>query len=119
MPPSDGGSTAKRLMRAQQRHTAMKGLQHMKRHQDTTTHHSAGVLLAKTQPSDSSPAFVSLDAETRTAVDTATAAFHLSRRPQTLRGWACREDGPLRAVRLHGRLAWKTDDLRRLWGVAK
>jgi hypothetical protein len=79
----------------------------------TTTHHGV-----ETMEGVTGPAFVSLDRETRTAVDTATAAFHLSRQPQTLRGWACREDGPLRAVRIHGRLAWKVADLRRLMGVA-
>lgn len=65
------------------------------------------------------PDFGSLHLETRTAVDTATAAFHLNRQPQTLRGWACHEDGPLRPVRVHGRLAWKVADLRRLMGVAQ
>jgi hypothetical protein len=60
----------------------------------------------------------SLDLETRAAVDTATAAYHLSRQPQTLRGWACHEDGPLRPMRINGRLAWKTEDLRRVLGVA-
>lgn len=63
-------------------------------------------------------AFVSLDAETRTAVDTATAAYHLSRQPQTLRAWACLENGPLRPVRVHGRLAWPVAELRRVLGVA-
>ena len=60
---------------------------------------------------------LSLEHETRAAVDTETAAFHLSRAQQTLRGWACHEDGPLRPIRVHGRLHWKTDDLRRLLGV--
>lgn len=64
------------------------------------------------------PAVVALDRETRTAVDTATAAYHLSRRPQTLRGWACKEDGPLRPVRVHGRLAWPVAELRRVLGVS-
>ncbi len=63
-------------------------------------------------------AFVSLDRETRAAVETGTAAYHLNRQPQTLRAWACLENGPLRPVRVHGRLAWKTDDLRRVLGVA-
>lgn len=66
----------------------------------------------------SAPAFVSLDRETRTAVDTATAAYHLSRQPQTLRAWACLENGPLRPVRIHGRLAWPVAELRRVLGVA-
>lgn len=55
-----------------------------------------------------------LHAETRTAVDTETAAAHLSRRPQTLRLWACKENGPIRPIRVHGRLAWPTAELRRL-----
>ena len=59
-----------------------------------------------------------LERETRAAVDTATAAFHLNRQPKTLRGWACREDGPLRPLRVNGRLAWPTAELRRLLGVA-
>lgn len=77
------------------------------------THHSPQVRAATT-----GTVFVPLDVETRAAVDTATAAFHLNRQPQTLRGWACHEDGPLRPVRVHGRLAWKVADLRRLMGVA-
>ncbi len=59
----------------------------------------------------------SLQHEPRAAVDTETAAFHLNRAQQTLRIWACRENGPLRPIRISGRLAWKTDDLRRLLGV--
>lgn len=60
---------------------------------------------------------VSLTHEPRAAVDTETAAFHLNRAQQTLRIWACRENGPIRPLRISGRLAWKTDDLRRLLGV--
>ena len=62
--------------------------------------------------------FPPLEAVTRPAVDTAAAAYYLNRRPQTMRGWACHEDGPLRPLRVNGRLAWKTDDLRRVLGVA-
>ena len=58
--------------------------------------------------------FIPLALEARPAVDTAAAAHYLNRRPQTLRGWACLENGPLRPVRVHGRLAWKTEDIRRL-----
>lgn len=54
-----------------------------------------------------------LEAETRTHVDTATAAFHLNRRPQTLRTWAMgRKDAPLRPVRVNGRLSWAVADIR-------
>ena len=78
------------------------------------THQSAEARVGAT-----GPAFVSLASETRAAVDTATAAYHLNRQPQTLRGWACLENGPLRPLRVHGRLAWKTEDLRRVLGVAQ
>jgi hypothetical protein len=70
-------------------------------------------------PGSTRPAYLPLSRETRAAVDTATAAFHLSRQPQTLRGWACREDGPLRPLRVHGRLAWSVAELRRVLGVAE
>jgi len=56
--------------------------------------------------------------DTRHAVNTACAAWHLNRREQTLRGWACHEDGPIRPTRINGRLAWKTADLRALLGVS-
>jgi hypothetical protein len=62
-------------------------------------------------------AFVPLDLESRSALDTETAAYHLSREPQTLRVWACRESGPLRPLRINGRLAWRTADLRALLGM--
>ena len=50
----------------------------------------------------------------RPTVDTAAGAHYLNRRPQTLRCWACREDGPLRPIRINGRLAWPVAELRRL-----
>ena len=62
--------------------------------------------------------FPPLDRETRAAVDTETAAYHLSREPQTLRVWACKEIGPLRPLRVNGRLAWPVSELRRVLGVA-
>ena len=61
---------------------------------------------------------VPLVEEDRVAVDTRTAAYHLNRAEQTLRIWACRENGPLRPVRIFGRLAWPVAELRRLLGVA-
>ena len=59
-----------------------------------------------------------LSEEKRSAVPTSDAAFHLSRAQQTLRIWACRENGPLRPLRIQGRLAWPVADIRRLLGVA-
>ena len=52
--------------------------------------------------------FVALAEETRLTVDTATAAYHVGRMPQTLRGWAMNDTAPagLRPHRLKGRLAW-------------
>jgi hypothetical protein len=64
------------------------------------------------------PAFSPLEHETRAAVETECAAFHLSRKPQTLRCWAAFESGPLRPLRVNGRLAWPVAELRRLLGVA-
>lgn len=62
--------------------------------------------------------FPSLANETRHAVPTECAAFHLGRKPQTLRIWACYESGPIRPVRLHGRLLWPVADLKKLLGAA-
>lgn len=56
--------------------------------------------------------------EPRSHVPTDCAAFHLNRQPQTLRVWACLENGPLRPVRINGRLAWPVADIRRVLGVA-
>jgi hypothetical protein len=64
------------------------------------------------------PLFVSLDRETRVGVETDCAAYHLNRRPQTLRCWAAFETGPLRPLRINGRLMWPTAALRKLCGVA-
>lgn len=81
---------------------------------EAATHHSAEVRTGTT-----GPAVVSLACETRAAVDTATAAYHLNRQPQTLRGWAMRDGtGPLRPLRINGRLAWPVAELRRVLGVA-
>ena len=60
---------------------------------------------------------VPLSDETRTAVPTSDAAMHLSRAQQTLRIWACKENGPLRPIRINGRLAWPVAELRRVLGL--
>lgn len=62
--------------------------------------------------------FPPLEHVTRPAVDTAAAAYYLNRQQQTLRGWACLENGPIRPFRINGRLAWKVEDLRRVLGVS-
>lgn len=58
--------------------------------------------------------YTALERENRTVIDTNEAAFHLGRKPQTLRKWACHEDGPLRPVRIMGRLAWNVADIMRI-----
>jgi len=55
--------------------------------------------------------------EARSALPTGEAARHLGRAPQTLRLWACREDGPIRPLRIHGRLAWPVAEIKRLLGA--
>lgn len=55
-----------------------------------------------------------LHLETRAAVDTATAAFHLNRKPKTLRSWASSGRGPIAPLRINGRLAWPVTTLREL-----
>lgn len=42
------------------------------------------------------------------------AATALNRKPQTLRKWACLENGPIRPVRINGRLAWRVSDIQAL-----
>lgn len=58
--------------------------------------------------------FIALADETRIAINTDAAAFHLGRKPQTLRKWACFEDGPLRPIRINGRLAWPVAQIKQL-----
>ena len=56
--------------------------------------------------------FPPLALETRTTITTAAAAYYLNRKPQTLRGWACLENGPIRPLRINGRLGWKVADIK-------
>ena len=58
--------------------------------------------------------FLPLDLETRTAIPTDASAYHLNRKCQTLRAWACLENGAIRPVRINGRLAWNVADIRNL-----
>lgn len=71
-----------------------------------------------TMATNATPQLQLLENVTRPTVDTAAAAYYLNRQPQTLRAWACREDGPIRPIRVNGRLAWPVAELRRVLGVA-
>ncbi len=68
----------------------------------------------KALASHSQQIFPPLESITRPTVPTDAAAFYLNRRPQTLRAWACLENGALRPVRINGRLAWNVSEIRNL-----
>ena len=61
---------------------------------------------------------ISLENEVRLTLPTSEAAYHLNRANQTLRIWAMR-DGPIRPVRVNGRLAWPVSELKRVLGMAR
>lgn len=64
--------------------------------------------------------FPPLERETRPTVTTEQAAYYLNRKPQTLRAWACLENGAIRPIRISGRLAWPVAAIRDLLaGVTK
>ncbi len=67
----------------------------------------------------SNSSFIPLNLEQRTHVDTASAAFHLGRKAQTMRVWASTEKGPIRPVRINGRLSWPVAEIRRLLNFAE
>ena len=50
----------------------------------------------------------------RPTLSTEQAAELLHRKPQTLRKWAAHGTGPIRPIRIFGRLAWPTDAIRKL-----
>ena len=60
-----------------------------------------------------------LHEETRPTVETAAAAHYLHLAQQTLRIYACKENGPIRPIRIPGssKLHWKTADIKQLLGV--
>ena len=78
------------------------------------TNFSADTRRAVTEPQQFPP----LEQVTRPTVPTEQAAYYLNRRPQTCRAWACLENGPIRPIRINGRLAWNVAELRRVLGVA-
>lgn len=47
-------------------------------------------------------------------VPTDAAAYYVNRKPQTLRKWAALETGPIRPIRINGRLGWRVEDLKKL-----
>jgi len=62
--------------------------------------------------------FPPLELVTRPRLTTEEAAYYLNRKPQTLRAWACLESGPIRPIRIGGRLAWETSAIKALLGLS-
>ena len=87
----------------------------MENHLPTTTQaeHSSATRHAVSDPQK----FLPIELERRPRIITEQAAYYLNRRPQTLRAWACLENGPLRPTRMHGRLLWGMAEIRELLGV--
>ncbi len=69
--------------------------------------------LPATSAAHTLPVFPPLEQVTRPTVPTNQAAYYLNRQPQTLRAWACLENGVLRPIRINGRLAWPVADIRK------
>jgi hypothetical protein len=65
----------------------------------------------------SQPYLPPIEQITRSHIPTNDAAFYLSRKPQTLRTWACFENGLIRPIRINGRLAWPVSEIKKLLGV--
>jgi addiction module HigA family antidote len=68
-------------------------------------------------PQQATAQYVPLKQVTKPNLTTAEAEFYLNRRPQTLRAWACLENGPIRPRRIGGLLAWPTNLIKALCGV--
>lgn len=58
--------------------------------------------------------FPPLESVTRPTVPTEQAAYYLDRRPQTMRAWACLDNGPIRPIRINSRLAWRVAEIKAL-----
>ena len=78
------------------------------------TQHSADTRRAVSEPQQFPP----LEQVNRPTVPTEQAAYYQNRKPQTCRAWACLENGPLRPIRINGRLAWSVAEIRAVLGVA-
>ncbi len=63
--------------------------------------------------SENFPALAAV-AKGRDTLPTHDAAVAINRADQTMRKWACLETGPIRPIRINGRLAWKVSDLAAL-----
>ncbi|MFI3187395.1 MAG: hypothetical protein QX198_15580 [Methylococcaceae bacterium] len=55
-----------------------------------------------------------IESVTSPTVSTDQAAYYLNRKSQTLRTWACLENGALVPVKINGRLAWSVSEIKAL-----
>lgn len=83
----------------------------------TAVNHSIETAPVATAPQHVTAQFSPLELVTKPNLTTAETAHYLNRRPQTLRGWACLENGPLRPRRIGGLLAWNTNEVKALAGL--
>jgi predicted XRE-type DNA-binding protein len=101
---------------AQPKHLPAKPLSPETR--QSTVEFSAIATASVESHSQANTKFPALADETRTHVTTEHAAWLLGRACQTLRVWACYESrGPLRPIRIAGRLAWPVAEIKRVLGV--
>jgi len=68
-------------------------------------------------PDSNAAHFPPLEQITRSSVTTEEAAYYLNRKPQTMRSWASTEHGPIRPIRIFGRLAWPVEQIKALLAV--
>jgi hypothetical protein len=79
---------------------------------------SIETIRAATTPHQFNAQYLPLEQVTKPNLTTIQAAYYLDRRPQTLRVWACLENGPIRPRRIGGLLAWPTAEVKTLAGVS-
>ena len=79
--------------------------------------HSSETSREATAPQQFTAQFLPLEQVTKPNLTTTECAWYLNRRPQTLRQWACLENGPLRPTRIGGLLAWSTATVKALAGI--
>ena len=60
------------------------------------------------------PPALAATAAGRDALPTNESAHALNRKDQTLRKWACHDNGPIRPIRVNGRLMWLVKDIAAL-----
>ncbi len=84
---------------------------------ESSTNLSIQTMREAAAPQKFTAQYLPLELVNKPNLTTAECAFYLNRRPQTLRGWACLENGPLRPARIGGLLAWSTATVKALAGI--